>query len=127
MIPGSALEFRPYFAQLQGPLASPLERNIMFREFFLRFCGKLYNCANFQLPRPSGSACEFFPMLNLWQVEGSLDPPLKGNFRFRIFPFGLVVNPMIMQNFYFLGHLEVPEHFRAHTHKRTNIHSLLYI
>ena len=50
---------------------------------------------------------------------------------FRIFPFGLVVDPITVQNFNFLGHLEVPEHFAERTnaqrHKGTNTHTLPFI
>jgi len=47
---------------------------------------------------------------------------------FRNFSFGLVVNPITMQNFSFLGHLEVPEHFPPATHKQTDRHNIaLYI
>src|SRR5277367_5245706 len=47
------------WANLQGPLARPLDRNFGFLQFFLCFRGKPYYHAKFPLPRPSGSARTF--------------------------------------------------------------------
>jgi hypothetical protein len=65
----------------------PLDRNFRFTKFFLRFGSKPYHCAKFQLPRPSGNAREFFPMLNLWGLGGPWFRPWTAILGFKIFPY----------------------------------------
>src|SRR5277367_1723080 len=118
------------FVKRQGPLAPPLDRDFWFSELALRFGAKPYYRAKFQLPRPSGSACEFFPMLNVWQVEGPLDPPLDGNFRFSDFFLRFGGKPYHHAKFLLprsSGSARTFPWAHPQTDKQTNIHSLLYI
>jgi hypothetical protein len=64
----------------------PLDRNFRFTKFFLRFGGKPYHCAKFQLPRPSGNAREFFPMLNLWGLGAPGSAPEQQFWVLKFFP-----------------------------------------
>src|SRR5277367_2509259 len=79
MIPGSVLHH--ILSGVRGPWLRPWTEILGFH-FPLRFGGKPYYRAQFKLPRPSGRAWEFFPMLILWQVKGPLAPPLDRNFGF---------------------------------------------
>src|SRR5277367_4280439 len=77
-IPGSVLHH--YSPGVRGPWLRPWTEIFGFRNFSF---GLVVNRAKFQFPRPSGSALEFFPMLNLWgSLQGPLTPPLGRNFGF---------------------------------------------